>query len=180
MTKLVVFVQSASHVQLFATSWTAACQSSLSLTISQSLLKFMFFASVVLSSHLILWHPLFLLSSIFPSIRVFSNESFVCKRWPQYWSFSFSIIPSSEYWGLISLNIDSFDLFADQMSFPLICCPRDFQESSPAPQLKGINSLMLCSLYGPALTTLRDHWEDHTLDNTDLCQQNNASAFHTV
>ena len=115
MTKLIaVFVQSASHVQLFATSWAAACQASLSLTISQSLLKFMFIASVVLSSHLILWHPLFFLSSIFPSIRVFSNESFVCKRRPQYWSFSFSIIPSSKYSGLISFRIDWLDPFAIQ------------------------------------------------------------------
>ena len=102
----VVVVQSPSRVQLFATPGTAACQASLSLTISQSLPKFMLIALVMPSSHLILWHRLLLLPSIFPSIRDFSSESSVCIRWPKYWNFSFSISPSNEYSGLISLKID--------------------------------------------------------------------------
>ena len=95
-----------------ATPWTAAHQASLSLTIFLNLPKFMSTASVMPSSRLILWHPLRLLPSIFPSIRDFSNESTVCIRWPNYWSFSFSISPSNEYSVLISLKIDWFDLLA--------------------------------------------------------------------
>ena len=95
-----------SHVRLFATPWTAACQASLSITNSWSLLKLMSIESVMPSSHLILCHPLLFLPSIFPSIRVFSSESVVCIRWPKYWSFSFSISPSNEYSGLISLRMD--------------------------------------------------------------------------
>ena len=97
-------VQSLSHVQLFVTPWTAACQASLSITNSWSLLRLMPIGSVVPSSHLILCRPLFLLSSILPSIRVFSNESVLHIRWPKYWSFSFSICPSNEYSGLISFR----------------------------------------------------------------------------
>ena len=103
-------VQSLSHVQLFATPWTAACQASLSITNSQSLLKFMSPELVMLSNHLILCHTLLLLPSIFPSITVFSNESAFRMRWPKYWSFSFSISPSKEYSGLISFRIDLFYL----------------------------------------------------------------------
>ena len=99
------------------TPWTVARQASLSLTISQSLVKFMFIASVILSSHLILWHPLFLLPSICPSIRDFSSELSVRIRWTKYWSFSFSISPSGDYSGLISLKIDWFDLLAVQGVF---------------------------------------------------------------
>ena len=103
-------VQPLSCVRLFVTSWTAARQASLSLTISQSLPKFMSIALVMPSSYLILWCPLLLLPSIFPSIRVFSNELAVQIRWPKYWSFSFSISLSNEYSGLISFRIDRFDL----------------------------------------------------------------------
>ena len=99
-------VQLLSYVWLFATTWTAARQVSLSITNSRSLLKLMSIESVMLSSHLILCHPLLLLPSIFPSIRVFSNESV----WPKYWSFSFSISPSNEYSELIFFRIDWFDL----------------------------------------------------------------------
>ena len=106
-----------SHARLCATLWTAACQASLSLTISWSLPKFMLIASVMLSSHLILWHPLLLLSLIFPSIRDFSNELSVHIRWPKYWNFSFSISLSIEYSGFISLKIDWFDLLAVQGTF---------------------------------------------------------------
>ena len=104
-------VHSLSCVQLFATPWTAACQASLSFTISWSLLRLMSIESVMPSNHLILCHPLLLLPSIFPSIRVFSNES-VCIRWTKYWSFSTSL--SNEYLGLISFRIDWFDLLALQ------------------------------------------------------------------
>ena len=106
-------VQPLSHVRLFATPWTAACQASLSITNSRSLLKLMFIESVMPSNHLILCYPLLLPPSIFPSIRVFSNESVLRIRWPKYWSFSFSISPSNEYAGLIS-RIDWLDLLAVQ------------------------------------------------------------------
>ena len=109
-----VVVQLLSHVWLFATPWTIACQASLFFTISQSLCKLMSIESVMPSNHLILCCPLLLLPSIFPSIRVFSNESVLHIRWPKYWSFSFSISPSNEYSGLISFRIDWFDLLAVQ------------------------------------------------------------------
>ena len=102
---VVVVVQSLSHVQLFATPWTAAHQASPSFTISQSLLKFLSIELVVLSNHLILCHSLFLLPSIFPSIRVFSNELALHIRWPNYWSFSFSVSHANEYSGLIPLGL---------------------------------------------------------------------------
>ena len=107
-------VQLLSHVRLFATPWTAACQASLSITNSWSLPKFMSIEPVMPSSHLILCHPLLLLPSIFPSIKVFSNESTLRMRWPKYWSFSFNISPSNEYSGLISFRRDWLDLLAVQ------------------------------------------------------------------
>ena len=106
--------QSLSRVQLFATPGTAACQASLSITNSQSLLKLMSTESVMPSNHLILCHPLLLLPSIFPSIRVFFKESALCIRWPKDWSFSVSISPSNEHSGLISFKIDWLDLLAVQ------------------------------------------------------------------
>ena len=105
-------VQLLSHIRLFATPWIAAHQASLSITNSQSLHKLMSIESVMPSSHLILCRPLFLLPPIPPSIRVFSNESTLCVRWPKYWSFSFSIIPSKEHSGLISFRMDWLDLLA--------------------------------------------------------------------
>ena len=110
----VVVVQSLSPVWLFATPWTATRQASLSFTISQTLLKLMPIESVMPSSHLVLCHPLLLLPSIFPSIRVISNESALHIKWPKYWSFSFSISPFNEYSGLISFRIDWFGLLAVQ------------------------------------------------------------------
>ena len=107
-------VQSLRHVRLFATPQTAAHQASLSFTISQSLLKLRSIESVMPSNHLILCHPLCHLLSVFPSIRIFSNASAFCIRWPKYWSFSFSINPSNEYSGLISFRIDQVDLLAVQ------------------------------------------------------------------
>ena len=107
-------VQLLSHVQLFVTPWTAARQASLSITNSWSLLKLMSIEKVMPSKHLIFCHPLLLLPSIFPSIRVFSNESVLCIRWPKYWSFSFSISPSNEYSRLISFRMDWLDFLAVQ------------------------------------------------------------------
>ena len=107
-------VQSLSNVWLFVTPWTAAPQASLSITNSRSLLKLISIESVMPSNHLILCHPLPLLPSIFPSIRVFSHESTLHIRWPKYWSFSFSISPSNEYSGLISLRMNWLDLLAVQ------------------------------------------------------------------
>ena len=107
-------VQLLSRMKLFVTPWTAACQASLSVANSQSLLKLMSIESVMPSNHLILCHPLLLLPSIFPSIRVFSNESVLCIRWPKYWSFSFSISLSNEYSGLISFRMDWLKLLAVQ------------------------------------------------------------------
>ena len=107
-------VQSLSCVWLFATLWTVACQASLSNTNSQSFLKLKFIKLMMLSNDLILCHPLHLPPSIYPRIRVFSNEPILCIRWPKYWSFNFSIIPSSEYSGLISFRMDWLDLLRVQ------------------------------------------------------------------
>ena len=107
-------VQLFSCIQLFTIPWTVACQASMSITDAQSLLKLISIKSMMPSIHLILCHPLFLSPSIFPSIRVFSNESVPCIRWPKYWSFSFSISPSNEYSGLISFRIDLLDLLEGQ------------------------------------------------------------------
>ena len=112
--KILSSVQSLSRVQLFAALWTVAQQASLSIINFQSLLKLMSIESVMPSNHVILCCPLLLLPSIFPSIRVFSNESVLRIRWPKYWSFSFSITPSNEYSGLISFMIDCFDLLGVQ------------------------------------------------------------------
>ena len=109
-----VVAQSLHHFLLFVTLWTAAGQTSLSFPVSESLLRFISIRLVMPSNHLILCHPLLLLPSIFPSTRVFSNESALCIRWPKYWSFSFSISPSNEYSGLISFRMDWFDLLAVQ------------------------------------------------------------------
>ena len=106
------------------------------------------------SSHLILCHPLLLLPPIPPSIRVFSNESTLCMRWPKYWSFSFSISPSNEHPGLISSRIDWLDLLAVQGT----------QESSPTPQFKSINSSALSFPHSPTLTSIHDLWKNHSLD----------------
>ena len=131
-----VVVQLLSHVQLFVTSWTAAHQASQSSTISQNLLTFMSIESVMLSNHLILCHSLLLLLSVFPSIRVLSNESALCIRWLKYWSFQLQYQSSHEYSGLISFRMDWFDVLAVQ---------GDSQESSPA-QFESINSSALSLL----------------------------------
>ena len=147
-------VQLLSRVQLFAIPWTAVCQDSLSITNSQSLPKLMSIESVIPSNHLILSGPLLLLPLIFPSIRVFSNESALHIRWPKYWSFSFSISSSNKHPGLISFRMDWFDLLALQGTL----------KSSPTPQFKSINSLALSFLYSPILTSIHDHWKNHSLN----------------
>ena len=124
---------------LFENTCTATCQACQSITNSWSLLKLMSIESVTPSNDLTLCHHLLLLPSIFPNIRVFTNKSVLCIRWPKYWSFSFSTSPTNEYSVLISFRIDWFDL----------CSPRDSQESSPIPQFKSINSSVLSFLYGP-------------------------------
>ena len=144
-------VQSLSRVQLFATPWTAARQASLSFANSQSLPKLMSIESVMPSNHLILCCPLLLLPSIFPSIKVFSDESVLHIRWPKYWSFSFSVSPSNEYSGLISFRMAWLDLLI-------------VQESSSTPQFKSISSLVLSFLYSPTLTSIHDYWRTHSLD----------------
>ena len=126
---IVPVFQSPSHVWLFATPWTAALQASLSFIISLSLLKLMCIESVMLSNHFILCCPLLLLPSIFPSIRVFSNESAVPIRWPKYWSFSFSVSSSNVYSVLIPFNIDWFDLFTAQRTLKSLLQHQNWKES---------------------------------------------------
>ena len=144
-------VQSLSHVQLFVTPWTAARQASLSITNSQSLPKLMTIESVMPSNHLILCCPLLLLPSIFPSIRVFSDESALHIRCPKYWSFSFSISPSNKYSGLISFRMDWFDLLAVQGTL----------KSLLTQQFKSINFSVLSLHHGPTLTSIYDYWKTH-------------------
>ena len=148
-------VQLLSPVRLFATSWTAARQASLSITNSRSFLKLMSIESVMPSNYLNLCCLLLLPPSSFPSLRVFSNESTLRMRWPKYWSFSFNISPSNEYSGLISFKMDS-------------------QESSPTPQFKSINSSALSFLYSPTLISIHNYWKNHTFDYTHLCQQSDV------
>ena len=152
-------VQLLSRVRLFVTPWTEARQASLSITNSRSLPKLMSIESVMPSNHLILCRPLLLPPSIFSSIRVFSNKSVLCIRWPKYWSFSFRIRTDLLQDGLVGSR----------------CSPRDSQESSPTPQFKSINFLVLSFLYSPTLTSIHDYWKNHSLDQTNLCWQSNVS-----
>ena len=152
-------VQLLSHTWLLATTWTAACQASLSFTVSLSLHKLMSIELVISPNHLILCHPLLLLSLISPSIRLFSNESVLRIRWPKDWSFSFSISPSKEYSGLISFRIDCFYF----ISF-ISLLSKALSESSPAQQFKSTNSLVLSLLHSPTMTSIHDHRKNHSLD----------------
>ena len=131
----------------------AARQASLSIN-SRSLLKLMSIQSVIPSNHLILPHSLLLPPSIFPSIRVFSNESVLCMRWPKYWSFSFNISPYNEYSGLISFRMDWLD-------FPTV---QGTVKSSPTPQFKSINSLVISFLCSPTLISIHDYWKNCSFD----------------
>ena len=146
-------VQLLSCVLLFVTPWTTTRQSSLYITNFWSLLKLMSIESVMPSNHLIFCRPL-LPPSIFLSIRVFSNESVLCIRWPKYWSFSLSISPSNECSELISFRIDWLDLLAVQGTL----------KTSPTPQFKSIGSSMLSFLYSSTLTSIHDYWKNHSLD----------------
>ena len=143
-----------SHVQLFATPWTAARQASLSINNTQSLLKLMSIESVMPSNHLILCWPLLLPPSIFPSIGVFFNESVLHIRWPKYWSFSFSICPSNEYSGLI-FRMDWLVLLAVQGTLKSL-----LQHHSS----KKIKSSAFSFLHSSTLTSMHDHWKNHSLD----------------
>ncbi|CAI9166593.1 unnamed protein product [Rangifer tarandus platyrhynchus] len=146
---VVVVVQSLSHVRLFMNPWTAACQASLSFTISWSLIKHMFIESVIPSNPLIFCHPL-LLPSIFPSINVFSNELALYIRWPKYWSFSFSISPSNEYSGLISFRSDWFDLLAVQGTLRSL-----LQHSSLKESILQFSAFFMVELSHPHMTTAK-------------------------
>ena len=141
-------VHSLSCVRLFATPWTAAHQVSLSITNSQNLLRLMSIEPVMASSHIILFHPLLLPPSIFPSIRVFSCESALCIRWPKYWSFSFSISPSNEHSGLISFRMDWLDLFAVQRT-----CKSLLQHHSSKASILRCSAFFTVQLSHPYTTT---------------------------
>ena len=144
--------QSLSRVRLFATPWIAAHQACLSITNYWSSLRLTSIGSVVPSSHLILCRLLLLLPLIPPSIRVFSSESTLRMRWPKYWSFSFSIIPSEEHPGLISFRMDWWDLLAVQGTLKSLL------------QHYSSKALALSFLYNPTLTSIHDHWKNHSLD----------------
>ena len=155
-------VQSLSHVGLFV---IAAHQASLSIANSQSSPKLMSIESVMPSNHLILCSPLLLLRLIIPNIRIFSNESAFCIRWPKYWRFSFNISPSNEYPRLVSFRMDWLHLLAVQGTLKSLL----LHHSS--------NSLALSFLYSPTLTFIHDYWKNHSLGQMDLCWQSNVSAF---
>ena len=147
-------VQSLSRVQLFATPWTAVCQASLSITNSQSLPKLMSIESVMPPNHLILCHPLLLLPSVFPSIRVFSNESVLCIRWPKYWSFSINISLCNEHPGLISLRMDWLDLLAVQGTLVSL-----LQHHSSKASILQHSAFFIVQLSHPYMT----YWKNHNL-----------------
>ena len=149
--------QSLSPVQLFETPWTAACQASPSFTVSRSLFKLMSIELLIPSNHLILCCPLLLLPSVFPSLRVFSNELALHIRWPKYWSFSFSVSPSSECSGLISFRIDWFDFLAVQGTLKSLL---------QHPSSKASISDAQTSLWSN-FTPVYDHWKNHSFDHVD-------------
>ena len=152
-------VQSLSHIQLFETPWNTTHQASLSTTSSRSLLKFMSVKLVMPSHHLIFCHTLLLPPSIFPSIRIFSNESVLRIRWPKYWRFSFSISPPNEYSGVISFRMDWFDLLSVQGTLKSL-----LQHHSSKV------SILRCStfFYSLTLTSMHDHWKNHSFGQMDL------------
>ena len=146
-------VQPLSCVLLFVTPWTTACQASLSITNSQSLLKLMSIKSVMTSSHLMLCCSLLLLPSIFPKVRIFFNESVLCNRLPKYWSFSFSISPFNEYSGLISFRMDWLDLLAVQRTLKSLL--QHYMSKA---------SILQFFLYSPTLISIHDYWKNHSFD----------------
>ena len=150
------------------TPWAVACQASLSITNSQSLLKLMSIESVMPPNHLVLCCPLLLPPSIFPSVRIFSNESVLRIRQPKYWSFSFSNSPSSEHSRLISFRMNQLDILAVQGTLKGLL---QYHSSK--------TSILQCSafFYSPTLTSIHDYWKNHSFDYMDLCQQSGISAF---
>ena len=166
---IVVVFQLLSHVWLFATPWTAACQTFPFIN-SWSLLKLMFIESVMPSNHPIFCCPLFLLPSVFPNVRVFSSGSTVHIRWPKYLSFSSSISPSSEYSGLISFRIDWLDLLAVHETLKSLLKHHNSKTSF----------LALSFLYGPSLTFIHDYSKIHSFNCTDLCQQSDVSLCFLI
>ena len=161
-------VQSLSCVRLFVTPWTAARQASLSIAKSQSLLKLMSIVLVMPSNHLILCCPLLLPPSVFPSIRIFSNESVLRIRWPKYWSFNFSISPSNEYSGLISFRMNWLDLLAVQGTLKSL-----LQHHSSKPLILQHSAFFIVQLSHPYMTT----GKTIALTRRDLCWQSDVSAF---
>ena len=155
------------------TLWAAANQAFLSITVSLSLLKLMSIESVTLSNHLILFCPLLLLPSIFPTIRVFPSESVLRIKWPKYWSFSFSISPFNEYSGLISFRIDWFDLLASL---------GDSQNSSPAPEFESIlrHSAIFMAQRCVYLTSIHDYWKNYALTMYTFVGKMMSLLFHTL
>ena len=151
---LISSVQSLSHVRLFMTPWTAACKASLSITKSRSLFKLMSIQLVMPSIHLVLCGPLLFPPSIFPSIRVFPNESVLHIRWPKYWSFSFSISPSNEYSGLIPLGRTGWIFFQSKGLL------RVFSNTT----VQKHNFSVFSFLYSPTLTSIHDHRKEHSFD----------------
>ena len=158
-------VQSLSRVRLFVSPWTTARQGSLSITNSQSLPKLMSIQSVMPSNHLILCRPLLLLPSIFPSIRVFSNESALCIRWSKYWSFSFNICPSNKHSGLISFRMDWLDFLAVQGTLKSF-----LQCHSPKASILPHSAFFIVQLSHPYMTTRKTI----ALTKADLCWQSNV------
>ena len=152
-----VVFQSLSHIQLFVTPWTGACQVPLSSTISWCLLKLMSIESVMPSNHLILCHPLLLPPSILPSIRVFPNESSLHIRWPKYWSFSLSISPSSEYSELISFRIEWFNLLVVQGTLKSL-----LQDHSSKASILWCSAFFIVQLSHPYMTIASSHESSFT------------------
>ena len=163
-----IVVQSLSCVWLFVTPWTAAQQASISFTISRSLLTFISIESLMLSNQLSFRCPLLFLPSIFPNIRVFSNELALRIRWPKYWSFSFSISPSIEYPGLISFRIDWFDFLAVQGALKSL-----LQHHSSKASILWCSAFFIVQLSHPYMTTRKAI----ALTKMDFCWQSNVSAF---
>ena len=161
-------VQSLSHVQLFVTPWTAARQASLSITNYRILLKLMSTKAVMPSNHLILCRPLFLPPSIFPSIRVFSNESVLHIRWLTYWSFSFSISPSNEYSGLVSFRMDWLGPLSVQGTLKNL-----LQNHSSKATILQHSAFFIVQLSHPYMTT----GKTIAFEQMDICWQSNVSAF---
>ena len=161
------FISVAQSPRHFVTPWTAARQASLSITNSRSLLKLMSIKSVMPFYHLILCCPLLLLPSVFPSIRVFSNESVLLIRWPKYWSFSFNISSSNEYSGLISFRKDWLDLLSVQGTLKCL-----LQHHSSK-----ISTLHCSAFFSPTLTSMHDYWKNYSFDEMDFCWHSNVSTF---